>query len=133
VLIQPFDKTSIGDIERAIMKSDVGITPGNDGNVIRLMVPQLTKERRVEMTKIASKLGEEGKVRAAPKPWVAAGVSHKIRRAAAPGCMTHDACTMHGSCRGEDAQTTQSYATHHLNLPPGPTTTPSTSTGSYPR
>lgn len=62
VMVQPFDKTSIGDIERAIMKSDIGMTPSNDGNVIRLLVPQLTKERRAEMAKIASKLGEDAKV-----------------------------------------------------------------------
>lgn len=62
VMVQPFDKTSIGDIERAIMKSDIGMTPSNDGNVIRLLVPQLTKERRSEMAKIASKLGEDAKV-----------------------------------------------------------------------
>jgi len=70
-MVQPFDKTSIGDIERAIMKSDIGMTPSNDGNVIRLLVPQLTKERRSEMAKIASKLGEDAKVTtdpAAPKP-----------------------------------------------------------------
>jgi hypothetical protein len=68
VLVQPFDKTSIGDIERAIMKSDLGMTPSNDGNVIRLLVPQLTKERRSEMAKIASKLGEDAKVHSTMPP-----------------------------------------------------------------
>lgn len=62
LLIQPFDKTAIGDIERAIMKSDLGLTPNNDGNVIRLAVPPLTQERRAELAKLCSKLGEDAKV-----------------------------------------------------------------------
>lgn len=56
IVITPFDKNSIGDIEKAINKSDLGITPSNDGNVIRLIVPQLTEERRRE---IARQVGEE--------------------------------------------------------------------------
>lgn len=60
--IQPFDKTSLGDIERAISMSDVGLVPNNDGNVIRLNIPPLTEERRKEFVKMASKLAEEGKV-----------------------------------------------------------------------
>ncbi len=62
VVIQPYDISAIPDIERAILGSDVDITPSNDGKVIRLQVPQLTEERRKEMTKVASKMGEEGKV-----------------------------------------------------------------------
>lgn len=62
VVIQPYDISAIPDIERAILGSDVDITPSNDGKVIRLQVPQLTAERRKEMTKVASKMGEEGKV-----------------------------------------------------------------------
>ena len=62
LVIQPFDLTAIPDIERAILGSDVDITPSNDGKVIRLNVPQLTADRRKEMTKVASKMGEEGKV-----------------------------------------------------------------------
>ena len=62
IAIQPFDKASIPDIERAIMKSDVGINPSSDGNVIRLIIPQLTEERRKELAKLVSKLGEDGKV-----------------------------------------------------------------------
>ena len=60
--IQPFDMGALPDIERAIMESDVGITPNNDGKVIRLTIPQLTKERRKDLAKQVSKLGEEGKV-----------------------------------------------------------------------
>mmetsp|Transcript_19746 Transcript_19746/g.33186 ORF Transcript_19746/g.33186 Transcript_19746/m.33186 type:complete len:274 (-) Transcript_19746:450-1271(-) len=62
VAIQPFDKTAIKDIERAIQTSDIGIMPSNDGNVIRLNVPALTEDRRKELAKVVSKLGEEGKV-----------------------------------------------------------------------
>ena len=62
LVIQPFDLSAIPDIERAILGSDVDITPSNDGKVIRMNVPQLTADRRKEMTKVASKMGEEGKV-----------------------------------------------------------------------
>ena len=61
-LIQPFDKGAISDIERAIMMSDLGLTPSNDGNAIRLNIPPLTAERRKELAKLVSKLGEDGKV-----------------------------------------------------------------------
>lgn len=62
ILIQPFDKGAISDIERAIMMSDLGLTPSNDGNAIRLNIPPLTAERRKELAKLVSKLGEDGKV-----------------------------------------------------------------------
>jgi len=62
VLIQPYDQSSIAVIEKAISQSDLGITPANDGRVIRLSVPPLTADRRKEMGKTVSKLGEEGKV-----------------------------------------------------------------------
>jgi len=62
LVIQPYDISVIPDIERAIIASDVDITPNNDGKVIRLQVPPLTAERRKEMTKVTSKMGEEGKV-----------------------------------------------------------------------
>ena len=62
LLIQPFDRGSIGQIEKAINMSDVGLTPNNDGQVIRLNIPPLTKERRKELVKIANKMAEEGKV-----------------------------------------------------------------------
>lgn len=62
LIINPWDKTSIGDIEKAIMKSDLGINPNNDGNVIRLNIPQLTEERRKDLVKVVRKRAEEGKV-----------------------------------------------------------------------
>lgn len=62
LVIQPWDKHSIADIEKAIMKSDLGINPSNDGNVIRLAIPQLTEERRKDLVKIVKKRGEEAKV-----------------------------------------------------------------------
>ncbi|KAH7297759.1 hypothetical protein KP509_25G011000 [Ceratopteris richardii] len=62
LLVQPFDKSSLSSIEKAISKSDVGLTPNNDGNVIRLFIPPLTAERRKELLKMVAKLSEEGKV-----------------------------------------------------------------------
>ena len=62
IVIQPFDKTCINDIERAIMLSDLGLNPSNDGTCIRLSTPPLTAERRKELAKLVSKLGEDGKV-----------------------------------------------------------------------
>ncbi len=60
--IQPFDPGSIKAIEKAIMESDLGLTPSNDGKVIRLPIPQLTEERRKEYVKVARQLAEEGRV-----------------------------------------------------------------------
>jgi ribosome recycling factor len=60
--VQPFDKNSIGAIEKAIMSSDLGITPSNDGNLIRLAFPQLTEERRKELVKQVHHRAEEGRV-----------------------------------------------------------------------
>ena len=62
LVIQPFDKTSIGDIEKAILKSDLGLTPSNDGTVIRITIPALTEERRRDLVKLVKKYAEEGKV-----------------------------------------------------------------------
>ncbi|MGK7880896.1 MAG: ribosome recycling factor [Crocosphaera sp.] len=62
IMIQPYDKGSMGAIEKAIQMSDVGLTPNNDGNVIRLNIPPLTEERRKDLVKLASKMAEEGKV-----------------------------------------------------------------------
>lgn len=62
LLVQPYDKSSLKSIEKAIVNSDVGMTPNNDGDVIRLSIPQLTSDRRKELTKIVSKQVEEGKV-----------------------------------------------------------------------
>lgn len=62
ILIQPYDKTVLGDIEKAIMKSDIGITPTNDGNVIRLVIPALTEERRKDLAKLVKKEAEDAKI-----------------------------------------------------------------------
>ncbi|MEM6445732.1 MAG: ribosome recycling factor [Cyanobacteria bacterium J06642_2] len=60
--IQPFDASSLTDIERAISMSDLGLTPNNDGKMIRLNIPPLTAERRKDLVKLVSKMSEEGKV-----------------------------------------------------------------------
>lgn len=62
LVVQPWDKQSLGEIEKAILKSDLGLTPTNDGNVIRLSIPQLTEERRKELVKYVRKKAEESKV-----------------------------------------------------------------------
>ena len=62
LLVQPFDKNAISSIEKAIQSSDLGITPSNDGNVIRLNFPPLTEERRKELVKVVHQRAEEGRV-----------------------------------------------------------------------
>lgn len=62
VLIAPFDRSAMAGIEKAIRDSDLGVNPANDGNVIRIVMPQLTEERRKEYTKVARTKGEEAKV-----------------------------------------------------------------------
>jgi ribosome recycling factor len=62
IQIQPFDASSINVIEKAIGMSDLGLTPNNDGKVIRINIPALTEDRRKELCKLASKYAEEGKV-----------------------------------------------------------------------
>jgi len=60
--VTPYDKSTIGAIEKAVLESDVGLTPSNDGNVIRLQIPELTEERRKELVKIVHNVAEEGRV-----------------------------------------------------------------------
>jgi ribosome recycling factor len=60
--IQPWDPTLLGDIEKAILKSDLGLTPTNDGKIIRLPIPALTTDRRKELVKVVKKMAEDGKV-----------------------------------------------------------------------
>lgn len=60
--VQPYDKSSIKAIEKAINESDIGLNPSNDGNLIRLVVPELTEERRRELVKVVRNLAEEGRV-----------------------------------------------------------------------
>jgi ribosome recycling factor len=60
--VQPYDKSSIKGIERAILESDIGLTPNNDGQLIRLQIPELTEERRKQLVKVVRNLAEEGRV-----------------------------------------------------------------------
>lgn len=62
LMIQPWDKSSLSEIERAILKSDLGLTPSNDGSMIRISIPPLTEERRNDLVKMTRKFGEEAKV-----------------------------------------------------------------------
>ncbi|MCQ6274125.1 ribosome recycling factor [Bacillus sp. V3B] len=62
LVIQPYDKTILGDIEKAILKSDLGLNPTSDGNIIRIAIPALTEERRKELVKVVKKEAEEAKI-----------------------------------------------------------------------
>ncbi|KGX88415.1 ribosome recycling factor [Pontibacillus litoralis] len=62
LVITPFDKSSINDIEKAIQKADLGLSPSSDGNVIRINIPALTEQRRKDLTKVVKKYAEEAKV-----------------------------------------------------------------------
>jgi ribosome recycling factor len=62
LVVQPYDNTAMGNIEKAILKSDLGLTPNNDGKIIRVPIPQLTEERRKELVKHVKKIGEEFRV-----------------------------------------------------------------------
>ena len=62
ISIQPWDPSVIGEIERAILKSDLGLTPVNDGKIVRIQIPPLTTERRDELSKVVKKVAEEGRV-----------------------------------------------------------------------
>lgn len=62
LIITPYDKTAIGDIEKAIQKADLGVTPTNDGSIIRITIPPLTEERRKELVKLVKKYSEDAKV-----------------------------------------------------------------------
>ena len=62
IVIQPWDKGVLAEIEKSILKSDIGITPTNDGKVIRLSIPSLTQERRAELDKVSKKIAEEGHI-----------------------------------------------------------------------
>ena len=62
IVIQPWDASVCGDVEKAILKSDLGITPVNDGKLIRLQIPDLSKERRIELAKVVKKMAEDGRI-----------------------------------------------------------------------
>ena len=63
ILVKPWEKSMIGPIEKAVLQSDLGLNPSNDGDTIRLAIPQLTEERRKELVKVVSKKAEEAKLR----------------------------------------------------------------------
>ena len=79
IAIRPFDKKAIRDIEKAIMDSDVGITPENNGEIIRLGIPQPTEERRRELTKQCNKIGEKTKIE------VRSEIKEKLKKAIKDG------------------------------------------------
>jgi len=87
--ITPYDKSSIKSIEKAILESDLGLTPSNDGNLIRLTIPELTEERRKELVKVVHQLAEEGRV-----------AIRNIRR----DCMHHLRDLRKGGDAGEDEE-----------------------------
>jgi ribosome recycling factor len=62
LVVQPWDKGTLSDMEKAIIKADLGLTPTNDGSVIRILIPQLTEQRRLELVKQVKKMAEEGRV-----------------------------------------------------------------------
>ncbi|MCH5586240.1 ribosome recycling factor [Shimazuella sp. AN120528] len=62
LFIQPWDKSAVAQIEKSILKSELGLTPNNDGSAIRITIPPLTEERRADLVKVARKTGEEAKV-----------------------------------------------------------------------
>jgi ribosome recycling factor len=61
--VQPYDKSSIKAIEKAINESDIGLNPGNDGNMVRLVLPELTEERRKDLVKVVRGIAEEGRIK----------------------------------------------------------------------
>lgn len=62
LIITPYDKTAVGNIEKSIQKADIGLTPSNDGNIIRINIPALTEERRKELSKVVNKYTEEARI-----------------------------------------------------------------------
>jgi ribosome recycling factor len=62
ITIKPWDQTLLGEIEKSILKSELGLTPMNDGKIVRIPIPPLTEERRKELAKLAKKMGEESKI-----------------------------------------------------------------------
>jgi ribosome recycling factor len=87
ITVQPYDKSSLKAIERAIMESDLGLTPNNDGKIIRLPIPQLTEERRKEMVRLVHKMAEEGRVAIRN---VRRDVLHELKKAEKDGELSRD-------------------------------------------
>ncbi|HLS06510.1 MAG TPA: ribosome recycling factor [Bacillota bacterium] len=87
LVITPFDKTAIDNIEKAILKADLGLTPSNDGNVIRINIPALTEERRKELTRVVGKYAEEARIQVRNARREA---NEQYRKAEKNGDMTED-------------------------------------------
>lgn len=87
LMISPFDPKSVSDIERAILEANIGITPSNDGKVIRLAIPQLTEERRKELTKVVKGYGEDAKVAVRN---LRRDVNEELKKAQKDGELTED-------------------------------------------
>ena len=85
--VSPFDPSIMSAIERSIMESDLGLTPNNDGKIIRLPVPQLTEERRKEMVRLVHKMAEEGRVAVRN---VRRDVMHDLKKAEKDGELSRD-------------------------------------------
>jgi ribosome recycling factor len=85
--VQPFDRTIMPAVEKAIQESDLGLTPNNDGQIIRLPVPQLTEERRKEMVRLVHKMAEEGRVAVRN---VRRDVLNELKRAEKDGELSRD-------------------------------------------
>ena len=85
--VQPFDKSSIKAIEKAILESDVGLTPNNDGKLIRLVIPELTEERRRQLVKVVRNIAEEGRIAIRN---VRRDVLHELKRAEKEGELSRD-------------------------------------------
>jgi ribosome recycling factor len=93
--ISPFDRSIMSNVEKAIMESDLGLTPNNDGQIIRLPIPQLTEERRKEMVRLIHKMAEEGRIAVRN---VRRDVLNELKRAEKDGEFSRDELK-----RGEDS------------------------------
>ena len=89
LMISPFDVSSVGTIEKAINEANLGLNPSNDGKVIRLIIPQLTEERRKELTKTVKKMGEDAKVAVRN---LRRDVNDKVKKMEKDGELTEDCC-----------------------------------------
>lgn len=87
LVITPFDKSAIGEIEKAIQKADIGLTPSNDGNLIRISIPALTEERRKDLVKVVGKYAEESRVQIRNNRREA---NDQLRKAEKEGDLTED-------------------------------------------
>jgi ribosome recycling factor len=85
--IQPYDRSALAAIERAIGESDLGLTPSNDGNLIRLVIPELTGERRTELVKVVKGLAEEGRVAVRN---IRRDIMHELRQRKGEGAVSED-------------------------------------------